>query len=69
MCFIAAITGVAAIAAVAVGGPAAMVVPILKVVGFSAIGPVAGSYAAASMGPAVASGSWFAWAQATAMAV
>jgi hypothetical protein len=43
MFFKAAIIGAAFIAVIAV----AMAVPILNMVGFSAIGPVAGSYAAA----------------------
>lgn len=55
-------------AAVVVASPLLVVVPALNVLGFSAAGPVAGSLAAGWMGPATTAGSWYAWAQSTAMA-
>ena len=48
-----------------------LTVTILGFIGFAATGPVAGTLAAGIQsfyGGAVAAGSWFAWAQAVAMA-
>lgn len=61
-------TGYTVLAGALGAGVGSVLLPTgLAMAGFSAIGPVAGSYAAAWMGPAVASGSWYAAAQAAAM--